>query len=117
VTDDPTAVPDAHPDSRPARRLARLDAIADGALLRCLHDGSPILLCRVGDDVHAVSDACTHEDVSLSLGALSGHCLACPLHGAVFDVRDGAVLAEPARTPLRSWPVRVVDGWVELVRD
>ena len=97
------------------RRLARLDDIADGALVRCPRGDVAILLCRVGDDVHAVADACTHEDVSLSLGALSGHRLACPLHGAAFDVRDGAVLAEPACVALRTFPTRVVDGWVELV--
>ena len=102
---------------RDARRLARLDAIADGALLRCVHAGEAILLCRVGDAVHAVADACTHEDVSLSLGALSGHRLACPLHGAVFDVRTGAALEAPAERPLRTWQTRVVDGWVELAED
>ena len=96
------------------RRLTRLDALPDGALLRRVHEGVAILLCRVGEEVHAVADACTHEDVSLSLGALSGHCLACPLHGAVFDVRTGGVLAAPAETPLRTFPTRIVDGWVEL---
>ena len=94
--------------------LARLDTLAEGSLTRVVHEGRPILLCRVGDAVHAVADACTHEDVSLSLGSLSGHCLRCPLHGAAFDVRDGAVLAEPAERPLATWPTAIVDGWVVL---
>lgn len=77
-------------------------------------DGERILLCRVGDDVYAVDDMCTHEDISLSLGALCEHRLRCPLHGSEFDVRTGKVLDEPADTDLGTHPVDVVDGWVCL---
>ena len=99
-------------DTVPLRRLVRLDALADGSLTRCRHDGTTILLCRVGDEVHAVADTCTHEAVSLSLGSLCGHRLRCPLHGSEFDVRSGAALDEPAEEPLAIWTVRIEDGWV-----
>jgi len=36
------------------------------------------------------------------------------LHGASFDVRTGAVLGAPASAPLKSYPVRVVDGHIEV---
>ena len=102
-----TALPAAH-------RLVRLDALADGSLTRLEHRGTAILLCRVGPDVHAVADRCTHEDVSLSLGSLCGHRLRCPLHGSAFDVRSGEALEEPAEEPLPTWPVTVEDGWVKI---
>jgi len=112
VDDVPVAGATQQPDGdAPAARFP-LEALTDGGMTRCLHRGQPVLLCRLGPVVHAVDDRCTHEDVSLSLGSLSGHCLRCPLHGAVFDVRDGSVLAEPATRALRRWPTRVDDGWV-----
>lgn len=86
-----------------------LHALADGSLTRVVHHGIPILLARVGGDVHAVADTCSHEDVSLSLGSLCGYRLRCPLHGSEFDVRTGAALSAPAETPLQTWPVET-DG-------
>jgi len=39
-----------------------------------------------------------------------------PRHGARFDLRTGAVTAPPAYEPVAVFPVRVVDGMVQ-VRD
>jgi len=72
------------------------------------------MLCRVEDQVYAVDDLCTHEDISLSLGVLCEHHLRCPLHGSRFDVRTGRVLDEPAETDLATYPVSVEEGWVCL---
>jgi 3-phenylpropionate/trans-cinnamate dioxygenase ferredoxin subunit len=47
-------------------------------------------------------------------GRLRGTRVICPLHGASFDVRTGAVLGAPANAPLTRYPVRVVDGRIEV---
>lgn len=94
------------PDA-PAIPLATL---AEGSLTRVVHRGRAVLLVRSKGSVHAVADACTHDDVSLSLGSLCNYRLRCPLHGSEFDIRDGRVLSEPADADLATWPVRVVDG-------
>lgn len=98
-------------------KLIPFDELISGKLKRVEHDGQKILLCRVNDDVHAVDDLCTHEDISLSLGVLCEHRLRCPLHGSEFDVRNGKVLNEPADVDLGVYPVEVVDGWVCLRSD
>ncbi|HEX2063027.1 MAG TPA: Rieske 2Fe-2S domain-containing protein, partial [Acidimicrobiales bacterium] len=51
---------------------------------------------------------------SLGRGRLDGSTLECPRHGAAFDVRTGDVLTGPAEQRLRSYPVRVEDGVVEV---
>jgi len=94
--------------------LIRLDALKPGHTHRVEHDGKGLLLCRVGDSVHAVDDTCTHDDVSLSLGALCKYRLRCPLHGSEFDIRTGQVLNEPAEQNLKVHSVAVVAGWVCL---
>jgi 3-phenylpropionate/trans-cinnamate dioxygenase ferredoxin subunit len=47
-------------------------------------------------------------------GRLRGFRLICPLHGAAYDVRSGAVLGAPATVPLKTYAVRIVDDHVEV---
>jgi len=93
--------------------------VADGELapgeMRCVDvNGRPLLICRTRDGHHAVDAVCTHAYARLDEGRLRGHRLICPLHGASFDVRTGAVLGPPAIAPLTSHPVRTWDGFVEV---
>lgn len=67
----------------------------------------PIAICKVKDDYFAVHNKCSHADAYLTSGRLRGHKLLCPLHGAIFDVRDGAVLSPPARQPIKSYELKV----------
>lgn len=55
-----------------------------------------IVVCRVAGVLHAVDDNCSHADTPLSEGRLRGAMVVCPLHGAQFDVRDGAHHGPPA---------------------
>jgi 3-phenylpropionate/trans-cinnamate dioxygenase ferredoxin subunit len=66
------------------------------------------------DGIHAVSNICSHAYARLDEGRLRGYRLICPLHGASFDVRSGAVMGAPASVPLQSYPVRIVEGRVEV---
>ena len=73
-----------------------------------------VLLCNVDGEVFAIENSCTHARVLLSSGRLIGGEIECPVHGARFDVRTGAVMCPPARKGLQSFPVCVVDGGVEV---
>jgi len=73
-----------------------------------------IVLCRSRDGYHALDNICTHGYARLDEGRLRGVRLICPLHGASFDCRSGAVLGAPASEPLRTHAVRVVDRHVEV---
>jgi len=74
--------------------------------------GVRVALCNVDGRVYAVLDACTHDDEPLGAGALAGHVIECPRHGAQFDVRDGSVVRLPAAVPVRTFPVRVDNGTI-----
>jgi nitrite reductase/ring-hydroxylating ferredoxin subunit len=81
--------------------------------------GRAILLCHTREGLFAVDDLCSHAEAHLCEGRLRGIRVTCPLHGAAFDVRSGAVLKGPARQPIRSYPVRH-DGarvWVTVPLD
>ena len=96
----------------------RVAAITDlpAGTMRCVTiRGHDVLIANAGGTVLATDDTCTHEDASLSRGVLKGAIVRCPLHGATFDLRDGAPLDEPAEEPLRCHDVRVEGGAI-LVR-
>jgi nitrite reductase/ring-hydroxylating ferredoxin subunit len=83
--------------------------------MRCVEVcGEPVLLCHTREGVYALQSVCTHAYARLDEGRLRGHRLICPLHGASFDVRTGAVLGAPATAPLRTYPVRVSDERIEV---
>lgn len=79
-------------------------------------DGRAIAFVRIGDDVYAIGDRCSHGDVSLSNGELwcDERQLECPKHGSRFDLTTGEALTLPATQPVPAYTVRVVNGEVEL---
>lgn len=73
-----------------------------------------IAIVRVGERLHAVDALCTHMGVPLTQGALEGEELVCPWHAARFCVVTGAKKSGPGFCDLDTYPVRVVDGWIEV---
>lgn len=77
-------------------------------------DGVAIALVRVGEDVFAIKDECSHGYVRLSEGDVDEwDCsIECYLHGGQFDLRTGSARTLPATDPVPVYPVSVVDGQV-----
>jgi 3-phenylpropionate/trans-cinnamate dioxygenase ferredoxin subunit len=88
-------------------KVASTADMPQGTTLCVEVDGKEILLCHTAEGVYAVDNLCTHAAERLCDGKLKGHRILCPLHGAAFDVRDGAALSRPATIPLQSYPVRI----------
>ncbi len=122
--------------------VARTADVTAGGLKFVKVGGVQATLANCDGTFYVVARRCGHMNAPLDQGSLAGHVLTCPLHYAQFDVRDGSVLAYPldrhfgdeplpaaARRPLAvedrlqrkirveglaTWPVRVVDGAVEV---
>ncbi|MHB1543296.1 MAG: Rieske (2Fe-2S) protein [Gammaproteobacteria bacterium] len=73
-----------------------------------------IAVFDIQGDLYAVEDVCTHDGGELAGGPIEGHTITCPRHGARFDLQTGQVLAPPACIPLRTFPVRIQGGYVEV---
>jgi nitrite reductase/ring-hydroxylating ferredoxin subunit len=93
-------------------KVADASEIAPGEGLRVEVGEQPIAIWNVEGEFFATTDTCTHEEASLSEGDLWGEVVECPLHGAQFDVRTGAVLSLPALFPIATYPVKVEGGAV-----
>ncbi|MBM7414888.1 bifunctional 3-phenylpropionate/cinnamic acid dioxygenase ferredoxin subunit [Rhodococcus sp. BP-349] len=66
------------------------------------------------EGLFAIDDTCTHQDASLADGWVENCAVECPLHESCFDLRTGAPSGTPAKTPVRTYAVHVVDGAVVL---
>lgn len=76
-----------------------------------------IAVVRIDDDVYAIGDRCSHQDVSLSEGEVlcEDKQLECWKHGSAFSLEDGTPHALPATKPVPVYEARVVDGQIEVV--
>jgi len=69
-----------------------------------------------GGELLALEDRCSHDDGPLCEGTWDDErcVVVCPRHGSEFDLRSGRPLTLPAYLPVRTFPVRVVDGVVTV---
>ena len=88
--------------------------LAPGAILPVACGRHRALLCNVDGAFYAVAERCTHAAFSLAEGRLEGAHLECPLHGALFDVRDGSPVRRPANKPLATYPVELRGSRAEI---
>ena len=78
----------------------------DGTMLVEVGD-EQVLLAKVGGELYAIGEECTHEGCSLSDATLDGNELECICHGSTFNVETGEVLQGPAEEPIPTYPVFV----------
>ncbi len=90
-------------------RVASVSEIPEGGKEIFGVDDRMIVVFHVGGQYYALDDVCTHDDGPLGEGALCGFEIACPRHGAKFDIRTGAVVCMPATRATRAHEVKV-DG-------
>ncbi len=102
--------------ARVVHTLFPLAEIEPGTARKVEVDGRTIAVVRIDDDVYALGDVCSHEEVSLSEGYVEAddHALECWRHGAQFDLTTGEPLTLPATRPVPVYDVAVVDGQVQL---
>ena len=89
-----------------------LDEMAPGTARRFELDGRSIAVVRIGDDVYAIGDRCSHADVSLSEGEVleDRKELECWKHGSAFSLETGEPFTLPAIQPVPVYGASVVDG-------
>lgn len=66
-------------------------------------------LCIANDNgrLYALEDQCSHAQSLISGGEVEGGEIACPLHGARFEVASGAAKTLPAVKPVQTFDVKV----------
>ncbi len=96
-------------------RVASLEDLPPNTPTSVERNGETICLIRIGEEVYAISNNCTHADFPMSDGEMvEDFVIECGLHGAQFDVRDGTVVELPATERIGCYEVKLDDGavWV-----
>jgi 3-phenylpropionate/trans-cinnamate dioxygenase ferredoxin subunit len=73
-----------------------------------------VAVFNVNGEFYAIEDVCTHDGEELTGGPVEGDHVICPRHGARFCIRTGKALTPPAYEDVETFPVRVVDGRVQV---
>jgi 3-phenylpropionate/trans-cinnamate dioxygenase ferredoxin subunit len=95
-------------------KVTELSSLDENVPHRVELAGVPVSVVRVGDEVFAVHDTCSHQEFSLAEGMVWDCAIECALHGSMFDLRTGAPSSLPATTPVPVFATRV-DGDAVLV--
>lgn len=94
--------------------IAPASELPNGERLFLEIEGKAIVIFNIAGQFFAIGDVCTHDDGPLGDGDLDGFNIVCPRHGAEFDVRTGKVVQMPAVVDIPAYPVKVVDGMIQV---
>ncbi len=95
-------------------RIASLAELPEGRGVRVETMGHRVAVFRIGADVYAIGDRCSHAEASLAEGEVFDHEVECPRHGSEFDLTTGEPRSLPATRPVPAYEIKVQDGDVYL---
>ena len=97
-------------------RIGALADLPEGTARRVEIGGHAVAVVRIGDDVYAIGDRCSHQDISLSEGDVlcDDKQIECWKHGSAFSLETGEPESLPATKPVPVYEARVVDGQIEV---
>ena len=96
-------------------RFCPLADVPPGAKKAAKINDAWVLVCNTQSRLFAVSAICSHAAKPLAAGRVRNCAITCPMHGARFSLETGEALNLPATRPIATYPIRVVDDWVEVL--
>lgn len=91
-----------------------LSNLMEGKPISFIKNGKDICVARVGNEVFALENNCSHQDAELSEGLQNGYKIECWLHSAEFDLRSGEALTPPAVSPVKTFAVKIINNEIEI---
>ena len=90
--------------------ICAADDVPVGEMFSYKNEGNWIVIYHVEDGFFATNNVCPHAFALLSDGFLEDECIECPLHGALFNIKTGAVERGPAESPVKTYKVKLEGG-------
>src|ERR1041385_8053266 len=94
--------------------IAPVDDLPNGERLFVEIEGKPLVIFNIAGQFFSIGDVCSHDDGPVGEGDVEGYSITCPRHGAEFDIRTGVVVSMPAVVDIPAYPVKVVDGIIQV---
>tara|TARA_B100000700_G_scaffold64739_1_gene71447 strand:+ start:61 stop:375 length:315 start_codon:yes stop_codon:yes gene_type:complete len=98
-------------------KVCHIGELTEATPYRAEFEGRKLALVRIQERIYAISDTCSHEDVSLSDGEvdLEECALECWKHGSLFSLETGEALSLPATKSVETYKVTISGDDVFLV--
>ncbi|MBI3687011.1 MAG: non-heme iron oxygenase ferredoxin subunit [Actinobacteria bacterium] len=93
-------------------RACALGDLPESGVIRVELGDTPLAVVRSDGEVYAIRDVCSHADVPLSEGEVSGSTIECWLHGSCFDLTTGRPTGLPATRPVPVYQTKIDGGEV-----
>jgi 3-phenylpropionate/trans-cinnamate dioxygenase ferredoxin subunit len=90
------------------------DQLSDGERLFVELGGKSIVLFKLAGKYFAIGDVCSHDNGPVGDGEIEENEIICPRHGGRFDIRTGKAKSLPALVDIPAYPVRVVEGIIQI---
>ena len=94
--------------------IAAVDDLPNGERLFVEIGENYLVVFNIAGQFFAIEDLCSHDDGPLGDGDVAGYEIACPRHGARFDLRTGKALTFPAVEDIPAYPVKIVDNKIQV---
>lgn len=87
-------------------KVANVNEVPEGGLKKVDVNGESVALFKVGGQIYATSNVCTHAGCELDENhMMHGDVVECTCHGSQFNVKTGAVVLPPATESLKTYQV------------
>jgi nitrite reductase/ring-hydroxylating ferredoxin subunit len=91
------------------------DKLAPGEMMGVMIADLSIAIYNLEGTFYATHNICTHAYAVLTDGGyIDGGNIECPIHQGLFDIRTGKALEGPVDIDLKTYPVRVEGGKIEV---
>jgi nitrite reductase/ring-hydroxylating ferredoxin subunit len=91
------------------------DVLSPGEMTAIQQGERRIAIYNLDGKLYATDDICTHALAYLTDGWIEDGEIVCPLHEGRFDIRTGRGLCAPITCDIRTYPVRIENGNVEIL--
>lgn len=95
-------------------KVSKTADLAPGHSKRVDVGGKKIALFNLEGLYYAIDEICPHRGGPLSEGAIQGHEVTCPWHGAVFNIVTGELVRPPASRGVMQYKTRVNASDIEV---
>jgi 3-phenylpropionate/trans-cinnamate dioxygenase ferredoxin subunit len=96
--------------------VCKTDAVPEGKGESFKVAGWRVAVFNVAGEFYAIEDRCSHADAPMADGYVHTRelCVACPWHGAEFDLKTGKALTPPACQDITAFATSVVGDEVMI---
>ena len=95
------------------KTIGPLKDFSNGTKWQIRVDGRPIALFKYDNNYYALKNGCLHQGFPLADGNMKKYMVECPLHGWVYDIRDGKCLSLGDRYTI-TYELRVQNKTLEI---